>query len=96
MTLHQFILKWNNTWRYDYWWRQKYKVAFNSEIHKNANQIDIAFEYFEHRMSEKAVQSYKDNEEKSKLFKDGIVIRESEVDRQKEEALLDKIDFTKF
>lgn len=52
MTPKEFIVAWDRTYQYDFWWRQKYKIPFNSEAHREASQIFIAMEYWEERMAE--------------------------------------------
>lgn len=97
MNLKDLVIKWNNSWRYDYWWRQKYKIAFNSEEHRASSQIDIAFEYFENHLSNEAVEKYKQEEDKRKVFEEtGQWIRESETNKQKVKDAFDKLDVRNF
>jgi hypothetical protein len=94
MTLSQYIIKWNNAWRYDYWWRQKYNVPFNSERHRNARQIDIALEYFEDRLSQKAISNFEDDKSKREEYKKtGQWIK---IDEKKQADLISKIDISQF
>ena len=92
MTLSEFVLKWNNTWAYDFWWRQKYKVPFGSKEHLDANQIDIAIEYVEDKLAEEAFKDHKKKQEnKDHLEKTGEWIR---VDDKKQKKLFDNIDIS--
>jgi hypothetical protein len=70
MTIEEVIAKWNSQWRYDFWWRTRYEVAFGSPEHRAANQVDIYFEYVENRMYQEAVEKFKVDEEKQKKFKE--------------------------
>jgi len=54
--LKTFIIKWNQFFPLDLWWRRKYKVAFNSPQHRAISPIDIAFEYWEEKMLKKSVK----------------------------------------
>jgi hypothetical protein len=49
-TLKDKITEWNIMYPLDYWWRSKHKIAYGSKAHLDANQLDIAFEYFEEKM----------------------------------------------
>lgn len=97
MTFKDIVLKWDTAWRYDYWWRKKYKIPFNSEQHRNANQIDIAFEYLENHLSNKALDKYKNDEDRASEYKKtGEWIKEREIDNETLEEVFDKIDLSKF
>lgn len=96
MTLTDLVLKWNNQWRYDYWWRRKYNVAFNSEAHRNVSQIDIKFEFIESTLANKQMEKSKEREERLKEFKEtGKWIRES-IDKNREDELFSKMDLSNF
>lgn len=45
--LKEFIAIWNNKFPLDKWYREKYKIQFNSEAHKSISLIDVYFEYLE-------------------------------------------------
>ena len=51
--IQHFILKWNNDYPIDRYWRKKYKVAFNSEQHRNTSLLDMRIEFEEDRLFEK-------------------------------------------
>lgn len=44
------IVRWNNNFPLDYWWRNKYKIPYGSEAHKEMSFIDMYFEYLEDKM----------------------------------------------
>lgn len=87
MTLRELVLQWNSDWRYDYWWRQKHNIPFNSRAHREANQLDIAFEYFEAQLSNQALEEYQDEEAKKKLRESGQWIQRSKSVEKKIEQL---------
>lgn len=95
MSLDELVYKWSNTWRFDYWWRQKYKVPFNSEAHRNANPIDVKFEYIEDVLIKKQMKSISELEEKQKLIAEGKWINEN-IDHKKQKELFDKVDISQF
>jgi len=47
--LRDFIVRWNQLYPIDRWWREKYKVALNSEQHRNTRIIDMRMEWEEDR-----------------------------------------------
>lgn len=58
--VHNFIINWNQKWPIDFWWRKKYKIAFGSEEHRQANFIQMYYEYYEEVTMKKW---YYDNDE---------------------------------
>jgi len=95
--LTDFIIKWNNTFILDRWFRKKYNIPFNSKKHRELNPIDIRFEYEEdlffkeHFYSEKQKEkNYTEYKEDGKLFdksKLNVKMSEEEID-----DLYDSID----
>lgn len=85
MTIKQLAVLWNNQWYHDHWYRNKHKIAFNSEQHRAINQIDISFEYFENILLNKSLEEYKQDEKrKERYIKDGWI---SESLTKKEELI---------
>ena len=68
MTIQEYVLAWDNRWRYDFWWRQKHNIAFNSRAHREVSQLDIVFEYFESDMSNKAIAGLNEDGERKKMM----------------------------
>jgi hypothetical protein len=50
--LRKEIIKWNNKFPVDRWWRQKHKIAFNSKAHQEISFLDQLFEYQEEKIFE--------------------------------------------
>lgn len=97
MTLKEFIIHWNNSHKYDYWWRSKYNVAFNSEAHRKTNQYDIAFEYLEDKIMKNEIQQRDEMERKKQAFKKTRQwIVEREEDKEKGDRLLENIKISDF
>lgn len=51
--LKDFVINWNTNFPIDRWWRQKYKVAFNSPEHRKISFLDIRIEWEEDILFEK-------------------------------------------
>lgn len=96
MTLTEFTLKWSNTWRFDYWWRKKYKVSFNSEAHRSMTQIDIKMEYIEEFMANKQLEQLERNEADRKEYAESGKWIKTRVDENKENDAFDKMDLSQF
>jgi len=92
MTLKEYVIKWENAWRYDYWWRKKHNIPFNSAAHREVTQLDIAFEYFEEEMSNKAFKKLNEEEE----IKKGKITRQTKTDESKEDELFNKMKLDSF
>lgn len=96
MTLLEEIEKWNAKYRYDFWYRDKYKIAFGSKEHRELNQIDISFAYFEHHLYNKAIDKFRMEEEKKKKFKEsGMWISETKISESEEDKLWANADLSK-
>jgi len=64
--LKDLILRWNKEYPFDYVWRKKYNVAFNSPQHREMNFIDIKFDILEEQLiieSIEIVKKQKENKE---------------------------------
>lgn len=48
--IRKYVVRWNNKFPYDRWWRQKHGVAFGSPEHKETSFIDQYFEFVEDMM----------------------------------------------
>lgn len=94
MTLIDQVRKWNNTWRYDYWYRSKYNIAFNSKQHRAIDPLTIKFEYIESCLATAQLEQSEINEKKLKALKEGRWIEEN-IDQEKQDKLWDKIDLSK-
>ena len=51
--VHAFIINWNQRWPIDFWWRKKYNIPFGSEEHRQANFIQMYYEYYEEKAMKK-------------------------------------------
>ena len=45
-----FVVWWNSKFPLDRWWRNKYKIAFNSSAHRTQSPIDIWLEFVEEQL----------------------------------------------
>jgi hypothetical protein len=97
MTLKDFTVKWSNAWKFDYWWRKKYNVPFNSEAHRNISQIDIKMDYIEFHLVAQHQDGLLEDERKFKEYKDtGKWLKDQEYDVEKQNELFDKVDLSQF
>lgn len=90
-TLLDQVKRWNSSWRYDYWWRQKHRVAYNSLEHRSVTPLDVAFEYAEHMLSQAEIKQQAELERRAKLLKDGLLFEVRE-----DSELWKKIDLNSF
>ncbi|QIG64891.1 hypothetical protein SJC03_217 [Bacteroides phage SJC03] len=100
--LKEFVLKWNYSFPIDRWYRDKYKIPFNSTAHKNLSFIDMYFEYLEHYLfnvyylEKRKIEDKKKNLEEEYIKGEGnfmkeIVISQNDIDRIFEELDIDSM-----
>lgn len=58
-----FLVEWNSDFPLDRWWRQKYKIPFNSESHKSMSPKDMLLDFLEDSLYKKVVEEL--NKEKT-------------------------------
>ncbi len=94
MTLRKLVLSWNNSWKYDLWYRRKYNIRFNSPEHRETNQLDIAREYLEYRLEEREKRRWDKRLDDEKFMKDneGQWLRPIAEDEDESKKLFDAID----
>lgn len=96
MTLKEFVLRWDNNWRFDFWWRQKYNIHFNSQEHRQVNQIDMKFEYLEQMLANQEYEQMKNDEEKLKKYKQTGQWLKLRDDSERQKKLFDMVDLKNF
>lgn len=62
------IVKWNNQFPIDYWYRKTYNIAFNSIEHRRISIIDMKIEYEERKLMEKYHQEKEEREKDLQYF----------------------------
>ena len=60
--IEELVKRWNNEWRFDYIYRRKYKIAFNSTQHRELNPIDVKFDILEERLMLRERKLYRKRE----------------------------------
>lgn len=102
--LKEFIIKWNIKFPIDRWFREKYKIPFNSSTHRQLCLIDIYAEYMEYYlfnyMPYKRKLEEKNKEQESEdiyikgegNFMKPIKITQKDIDRAFDELNIDEID----
>lgn len=58
-----YIVNWNRMYPIDYWWRKKYNIPFGSEKHRQADFIQMYFDYEEDKMMKQLMDSEIDKSE---------------------------------
>jgi hypothetical protein len=61
--IRQQINNWNSKFPIDYWWRKKYNIPFGSPAHRDANLIDMFYDYEEEKIMNKIIESMTSEEE---------------------------------
>ncbi len=76
------IVKWNNKFPLDFWWRSKYNIPYGSKGHREMSFIDMLFDFQEEKMMKELNQ---DTDSK----------REEEIEKSTEEEF-DNLDISKY
>lgn len=88
------IIDWNNKWRFDYWYRQKYNIAFNSPEHRSLSPIDIKINFIEESVINRDRDSYISKQKDKRFYdKTGQWLKKIKRSDEEEKALFDLIDF---
>lgn len=106
--LKELVKIWNNKFPVDKWYRDKHKIPFNSEQHKNLSFIDMYFEYYEYIIYDYLPRMKKIKDEKKKNddttgivpkyekgkgnFMKPIFLTEEDIDKAFEELDIDSMD----
>lgn len=70
--LENKIIKWNNQFPLDYWWRNKHNIPYGSSAHKEMSFIDMYFEYLEDRMMHEKSEEVQNESSISNISQDEI------------------------
>lgn len=70
------VIEWNNKFPLDKWFREKYKISFNSIEHREISQIDIYFEWVEDRLFRKYSEDSEETKIREKEYLSGKVVKE--------------------
>lgn len=90
------IVKWNNQYPLDYYWRKKYNIPFGSEEHKNITFLEQAIDYEEDVMIKEYEKSLKKDDQVSDSMplvegKRIVTMSQTEIDDE-----FDNLDLSKF
>jgi hypothetical protein len=66
--VREFAIWWNNTFVLDFWYRQKYKIAFGSKQHRKTQPFDIMMEWEEEQIG-KLIRNNKITEKQTEDYK---------------------------
>lgn len=92
--MRDFVIQWNNTFRYDYWYREKYNIAFNSAEHRALSPIDVRFAYEEEMLMASEREKYQMIQKELKKYeKTGQWLKTRKRTQEQEEELFELIDF---
>jgi hypothetical protein len=101
--LRSFIIKWNNDYPIDHWYRNKHGIRFNSSEHRACSFIDMFLEFIEERELNKYYEKQRTKVEYKIDRGDFLIVEKEEeqtdevYDPEKDELkqLFDSKDFDK-
>ena len=95
--VRQWVIRYNNRFPLDRWWREKHNIPFNSSNHREITPVDVKFEYEEDRLfKELAERREKEDKRKEDLKNNGwINVQEESLSEDEDNELFEKIDIDK-
>lgn len=95
--ISKFIINWNDKFPIDYWWRNKYKIPFGSEQHRQSDFIKMFIDYEEEKMINEYVDKNKPKENVEDEEFENIETNSGKKMEQREiDDAFDNIDLDKF
>jgi len=67
--IEELVRGWNSDWKFDYIYRHKYKLPFNSPEHRVLSPIDVKFDFLEEKLMERERDQYIKREKDLKDYK---------------------------
>lgn len=93
----EFLLRWNEAFPLDHWWREKYNVPFNSPKHRAVSYVDIYYDWLEQNMYDQYLEQEKQSIEKLANYnKTGKWLSSNTQEKQKMYDLFDTVDISAF
>lgn len=90
----QFLVEWNSEYPFDFWWRSKYKVPFNSPSHRNISYQDMFFDFIENSFFEKVRKGVQNRESEELEYVPGK--RNFLKPQKTEDELFEELDLDNF
>ena len=79
------IVRWNNNFPLDYWWRKKYHIPFGSPEHRRMTFVDMYRDFLEEKMIEELPDP------------DGVEVKEvSKIPQKELDDDFDNLDISKY
>jgi hypothetical protein len=92
--LEQGIISWNKQWEFDYWYREKFGIAFNSPEHRKLTPIDIKLTFIEEKLMVRGRGKYLSREKDKEVYeRTGRWLKVIKGSKKEEDKLFDLVDF---
>ena len=96
----EYITDWNVEYPVDRWWREKYKIPFNSQQHRSISFIDQLLDYEEDQLYERLYKQREASEEVNveEPYKRGTGnwLKKSVMSEQQVDKAFDNLDLDSF
>jgi len=86
-----FLIRWNNNFPYDRWFRKKFSIGFGSEEHRKISQIDVFYEFYEEFLFKEYEEELEKRKVKEKLLLEGKWLQDREETDEEMERLFSNI-----
>lgn len=95
-TIRNFVEWWNSNFPLDVWYRDRFRLRFNSPEHRQTSLLDMRFDFEEALLEVDSRKHRKDKIKKDQLYKmTGKWLGEREVSSSKIDEAFDNLDITK-
>jgi len=94
--IRNFVQFWNTEYPIDYWWRQKYKIAFGSKAHKDQCVLDMRIEFEEDAMIKEELEKSREKKKYSPGRNDWLSERKDThtISEAQAEDIFDSLDIS--
>lgn len=86
------IYAWNAKFPIDRWWRDKHNVAFGSKKHREANLIDMLFEYREDQLVRESLEALNNGNKDKYIAGRNDWLKKREISKQEIDDWFDNIE----
>jgi len=94
MSFKDKVISWNSKFPFDRRWRKKHQISFNSNRHREANQVDIYFDVFEDEILGSFADQISTNQKNLEKYREsGTFIDEfrSSLSQEEEDSLYENL-----
>lgn len=90
-SIRKLLISFNNVFPLDKSFRDSKGILFNSEEHRNIDQIDLYYSFLESELYRESIEQAVEQKERQEELNKGKIIKERVVTKEETERLFDKL-----